>query len=134
MRKYRTWHEILMERLAADKERAIGYLDVALEEYQEDGDTPFFLSGVENVIEAQGGIEDLAKQIGIEPNVISEVLMSEESPRVDTFNQILRGLGCRLSIQPLKDMDSSADKDYSVVPRGSADPHLEVTTESGDLR
>ena len=35
MREYRTWEEILMERFTSDWEEAIGYLDVALEEYQE---------------------------------------------------------------------------------------------------
>ena len=40
MRKLRTFHEFLMEELA-NREHAIGYLDVALEEYQEDGDTSF---------------------------------------------------------------------------------------------
>ena len=134
MKEYRTWQEILLERLAADKKRAIGYLDVALEEYQEDGDTPFFLLGLENVIEAQGGITGLAKQTGIEPEVLSEMLSSEKAPRLDTLNTILQGLGCRLSIQPLKDTNSSADKNYSVAPRESADPHLEATTERGDLR
>lgn len=123
-----------MERLAADKKRAIGYLDVALEEYQEDGDTPFFLLGLQNVIEARGGVSEVAKKIGIAPQVLSDVLSSEKAPRLDTLNTILRGLGCRLSIQPLKDTDSTADKDYSVAPRESADPHLEATTESGDLR
>ncbi len=134
MREYRTWEEILMERFTSDWEEAIGYLDVALEEYQEDGDTPFFLLGLENVIEAQGGITGLAKQTGIEPEVLSEMLSSEKAPRLDTLNTILQGLGCRLSIQPLKDTNSSADKNYSVAPRESADPHLETTTERGDLR
>ena len=55
MRKLRTLQEFLRERLA-DKEKAIGYLDVSLEEYQIDGDTPFFLKGLRNVIEAQGGV------------------------------------------------------------------------------
>ena len=55
MRKLQTLHEFLMEGLA-DRCEAIGYLDVALEEYQEDGDTPFFLKGIRNVVEAQGGI------------------------------------------------------------------------------
>ena len=134
MREYRTWEEILMERFTSDWEEAIGYLDVALEEYQEDGDTPFFLLGLENVIEAHGGITGLAKQTGIEPEVLSEMLSSEKAPRLDTLNTILQGLGCRLSIQPLKDTNSSADKNYSVAPRESADPHLEATTERGDLR
>ena len=128
MKEYRTWQEILLERLAADKKRAIGYLDVALEEYQEDGDTPFFLLGLQNVIESQGGVSEVAKKINIAPQCLSDVLSSEEAPRLDTLNAILRGLGCRLSIQPLKNADSSADNDYSVAPRESTDPRLEATT------
>ena len=133
MREYRTWEEILMERFTSDWEEAIGYLDVALEEYQEDGDTPFFLLGLQNVIEARGGGSEGAQKIGIAPQVLSDVLSSEKAPRLDTLNTILRGLGCRLSIQLLKDADSSADKDYSVAPRENADPHLEVTTGSSNL-
>ena len=123
-----------MERLAADKERAIGYLDVALEEYQEDGDTPFFLLGLQNVIEARGGVSEVAKKIGIAPQVLSDLLSSEKTPRLDTLNTILQALGCRLAIQPLKDADSSADKNYSVAPTESSDPHLEAPAESSDFR
>ncbi|RKU06375.1 transcriptional regulator [Candidatus Poribacteria bacterium] len=134
MREYRTWEEILMERFTSDWEEAIGYLDVALEEYQEDGDTPFFLLGLQNVIESRGGVSEVAKKIGIAPQVLSAVLSSEEAPRLDTLNTILQALGCRLSIQPLNDAGFTADKNYSVAPKENADPHLEVTTESSDLR
>lgn len=133
MTEYQTWHEYLIQRLAADCEKRVSYLDVALEEYQEDGDTPFFLMGLQNVIESQGGVSEVAKKIGIAPQALSDVLSSEEAPCLDTLNTILQGLGCRLSIQPLKDADSNADKDYSVAPRENADPHLEVTTESSNL-
>ena len=44
-----------MERLS-DPEDVIGYLEVSLEEYLDDGDKAFFLKGIKNVIEAQGGI------------------------------------------------------------------------------
>ena len=137
MREYRTWEEILMERFTSDWEEAIGYLDVALEEYQEDGDTPFFLLGLQNVIEARGGVSEVAKKIGIAPQVLSDVLSSEKAPRLDTLNTILQELGCRLSIQPLKDATSRlhhADEDYPVTPRENADPHLEATVENNDLR
>ncbi len=134
MKKLRTLHEFLMERFAADMEEAISYLDVALEEYQEDGDTLFFLLGLEHVIEAQGGVSEVAKKIGIAPQVLSDVLSSEEAPRLDTLNTILRGLECRLSIQPLKDASSSVGKDYSVAPTESTDPNLEISTESSDVR
>ena len=133
MTEYQTWHEYLIQRLAADCEKRVSYLDVALEEYQEDDDTPFFLMGLQNVIESQGGVSEVAKKIDIAPQVLSALLSSEEAPRLDMLSTILQGLGCRLSIQPLKDADSSADKDYSVAPRENADPHLEVTTGSGNL-
>ena len=105
---------------------------MALEEYQEDGDTLFFLSGVENVIQAQGGIEDLAKRVGIDPQILLEMLASKESPRLDMFNKILRGLGCQLSIEPLENVDHTDD---AVIPLPiNENPTLERTTESGELR
>ena len=128
MRAYRTWEEILMERFTSDWEEAIGYLDVALEEYQEDGDTPFFLLGLQNVVEAQGGVSEVAKKIGIAPQCLSDVLSSEKAPRLDTLMTILQALGCRLSIEPLKDTNASADKVDSVTPTESTEPRLEVAT------
>lgn len=136
MRKYRTWHEILMERFAADWAEAIGYLDVALEEYQDDGDTPFFLLGLQHVIEARGGIAAVAKQAGIEAQCLSDMLASDAAPRLDVLSKILRSLGCRLSIEPLKDASSQLDGgavDYPAASREIADPNLEVAAERADL-
>ncbi|MDE0010567.1 MAG: transcriptional regulator [Candidatus Poribacteria bacterium] len=109
MRKYRTWEEILMERFTSDWKEAIGYLDVALEEYQEDGDTPFFLMGLQNVVEAQGGVSAVAKKIGVVPQVLSDMLSSEKPPRIDLLSAVLTALGCRLSIQPLKPIEPNAE-------------------------
>ncbi len=102
MRKFRKWHDYLIERLGADKDEAIGYLDVALEEYQQDGDTPFFLNGIRNVIEAHGGITELAKRTHMSPDAIQKILSSDKAPHVDTLGTILNALGCRLSVVPLK--------------------------------
>ena len=102
MRKFRKWHDYLIERLAANKEEAIGYLDVALEEYQEDGDTSFFLKGVRNVVEAQGGVSELAKKTKMSPDALQKILSSDKVPHVDTFGTILNALGCRLSVVPLE--------------------------------
>ena len=105
MRKYRTWHQILMEDLA-DSAEAIGYLDVSLEEYQIDGDTSFFLRGLRNVVEAQGGVAEVAKRTGMDPETLSKILSSEETLHLDTFATILKALGCRLSIEPLVEGDT----------------------------
>ena len=109
MRKFRKWHDYLIERLAADKEEAIGYLDVALEEYQEDGDTPFFWQGVKNVVEAQGGVSELAKRTHMSPDALEKVLSSEKAPHIDTLGTILNALGCRLSIVPLETANSCSE-------------------------
>ena len=109
MRKLRTFHEFLMEELA-NREHAIGYLDVALEEYQEDGDTSFFLKGIRNVVEAQGGIPEIAKRTHMSPDALQKILSSDKAPHIDTLGTILNALGCRLSIEPLE-----AKKPYSEV-------------------
>ena len=133
MTEYQTWHEYLIQRLAADREKMVSYLDVALEEYQEDGDTPFFLLGLQNVIEARGGVSEVAKKIGIAPQVLSDVLSSEEAPRVDTLHTILQGLGCRLSIEPLKTTEPKAElaaAETSIVPSEVSSLNPEVSTEN----
>ncbi len=109
MRKLQTLHEFLMEELA-NREHAIGYLEVALEEYQEDGDTAFFLKGIRNVVEAQGGISELAKRTHMSPDALQKILSSDKAPHIDTLGTILNALGCRLSIQSLE-----AKKPYSEV-------------------
>ena len=108
MTKMGNWHEYLMERLA-DTEKARSYLDVALEEYQTDGDLLLFLVGLRNVVEAQGGVPTLAKRMGIAPEELSDTLSDEAAPRLDTFIGILTALGYRLSIASLAQVGSSVE-------------------------
>ena len=100
MEKYTTWHEFLIEKLTC-REEALGYLKVSLEEYLIDGDTPFFLKGVRNVVEAQGGILKVAKQAGISPDALSKFLFSEEPLHLGTLSTVLKAFGWQLSIEPL---------------------------------
>ena len=98
-----------MEDLA-DPAEAISYLDVSLEEYQMAGDIPFFLKGIRNVVEAQGGVAAIAKRAAMSPETLSKILSSEKVPYLDTFATILNALECRLSIEPLKyDEDATSD-------------------------
>ena len=107
MEKLRTWHEFLIEELA-DREEAIGYLQVSLEEYLIDGDIPFFLKGIQNVIEAQGGIAEVAKQAGIAPKTLSEFLSNGDTLHLGTLSTILKVFGWQLSIEPLSaEIDNS---------------------------
>ena len=108
MEKLTTWHEFLIEKLA-DREKAISYLQVSLEEYLVDGDTPFFLKGIRNVVEAQGGTSKIAKQAGITPKALSEFLSSEDTLQLGTLNTILKALGWQLSIEPLNTPSDSSE-------------------------
>ena len=64
MTELRTWHEILIADLAANRAEAIDYFDLSLQEYQLDGDTSFFLKGIRNIIEALGGVTEIANWAG----------------------------------------------------------------------
>ena len=121
MREYPKWRNFLLGQLAR-REAAIDYLHITLEEYQVDGNTSFFLKEIQTVIEAQGGIEMVAKQTAMSPETLSKILSSEEAPHFDTFVVILKALGCRLSIEPLNDKEAIPDIE------------LAINTESPQLR
>ena len=125
MEKLRTWHEFLIEKLA-DREKAISYLQVSLEEYLIDGDTPFFLKGIRNVVEAQGGISEVAKQAGITPEDLSKFLFSEdEDPlQLGTLSIVLKALRWRLSIELLPVEDHSSD--FANAELKASDKTLEI--------
>ena len=92
MERFRTWHEILMERLS-DPEDVIGYLEVSLEEYLDDGDKAFFLKGIKNVIEAQGGILSVSKQASIDPRFLSEAVNNGSMPPFHILSSIFTSFG-----------------------------------------
>ncbi len=60
-RRFRKFEDDLRERLA-DPDYARIFLDVALEEYEEDADTEAFLLALRDVAEARGGLTKLAEQ------------------------------------------------------------------------
>ena len=59
MRKMRKYRDYLIEELS-DPEEAIAHLQIALEEYQKDGDSFVFLMALQSVVEAQGKRSELA--------------------------------------------------------------------------
>ena len=110
MRKYRKWRDILIERLAADREEAIGFLQAVMEDYQVFRNSAAVVSAVQAVVESQGGVEEVAKRTAMAPETLSKILSSEKAPHLDTLAAVLKALGCRLAIVPLKtDAHATAD-------------------------
>ena len=62
MRQMRKYRDYLIGRLA-DREEAIVYLEVSIEEYQKDRDTVAFLIALQSIAEAQAENNELTSQV-----------------------------------------------------------------------
>ena len=93
-----SYHSRLIESLS-DKDEAIAYLKVALEEYEEDHDAEVFMIALRNVAEAYGGIGKLSEKTKLNREHLYRILSKRGNPRLITLDAVLRGLGFRLSIE-----------------------------------
>ena len=133
MRKYRKWREIVIEQLAANWDEALDYIQFAMEEYQVDGDTEVFLLALYTFVESQGGVAEVTKRTGMDPETLSKILSSEETLHLDTFATILKALGCRLSIEPLKAETCGVEYsgvDTPVAPIEGTKPEMVLSTDN----
>ena len=92
MREMGNWREYQIRRLANDRETAIDYLQLTLEEYLADGDLTFFLKEFRVFIASQGGVSELSERTGIDTETLLNMLSNEEAPRLDTFQTLLNAL------------------------------------------
>jgi probable addiction module antidote protein len=97
----RKFREVLIEDLE-DLQEAQAYLEVALEEYEQDRDLEAFLMALRHVADAQGGIGKLAERTKLNREHLYRALSGKGNPRLETLDAILHGLGFRLTIQPLE--------------------------------
>ncbi len=133
MRKYRKWRDILIEQLAVDPTAAIGFLQAVMEDYQVFGNSAAVVSAVQVVVEAQGGVAEVAKRTSMDPQTLTKVLSSEDAPRVDTLRTILTAFGCRLSIEPLEDEEprvAHAGIETSAASIARTKPDTVLTTDN----
>lgn len=82
-----------------DPEEAYGYLQVAMEEYQEDNDVEALFIALRNIAAAQGGMTELAHKTHLNRQNLYNILSKKGNPRLDTFGLIIKGLGFKLSIE-----------------------------------
>ena len=102
MGDYRSFDDLLKERLRQDPEEAQAYIEVALEEYEEDRDSATLLRALRIVAEVQGSIPALARKVGMSKQALYKVFSETGNPRLDTIWAILHGLGYRLVLMPIE--------------------------------
>ena len=108
MRKKSTWRKYLTERLTTNREETIHFLDAVIEEFQIYKNYTTLHSAIEVVVDAQGGITELAKRTHMSPDALQKILSSDKAPHLDTLGTILKALGCRLSIEPIASENSGS--------------------------
>lgn len=100
-RKFQDYH---LETLK-DKEAARVYLEVALEEFEADGDLHMFYQAIKDVAQAQGGMTQLAKKTNLNRQHLYKITSGTRSPRLDTISHLVHGLGFQFALKPISGED-----------------------------
>ena len=98
-RKYRTLDEVELEYFRKHPKEIKGYLVVALEEYQKDGDEKAFLSALSLAARVRGGFSKLSQATGLNRENLYRALSKRSDPRLSTIMQVLGTLGFSLTIR-----------------------------------
>lgn len=91
-------------RALRDPAEAAAYLDAALEE----GDRAVFLVAIRNVINALGGMTQIARDTGLNRENLYRVLSEKGNPELASLEKLLKSLGLRLSVEVDQDMNHAA--------------------------
>lgn len=97
-RKYRTYDDAMIEHYKKHPEELKGYVTVALEEYQKDGDEKAFLSALSLATQVKGGFGKLSKTTGLSRANLYRALSLKGDPRLSTLMQVMGTLGMTLKV------------------------------------
>lgn len=81
-----------------NKKAALAHLQLALEEYQQDGDREAFMLSLRHVAMAQGGIAHLAHETHLNRESLYRLLSGKGNPTIETLTSILRVFGMRIKL------------------------------------
>ena len=82
-----------------DTESAMYYLEAALADYKEDGNTESLWMALRDVVEAQGGIRKFAQRTKVNPQHLNDILDAKQKPHLDNLQSILSGLGFQIRLE-----------------------------------
>ena len=97
--KFQKWDEFMQDKLAKSPEEIMLYLDVSLEEYEQDGDIDALLLAIKHVAEVKGGVSELAKKTNLSRQNLYKIFAHKVNPRFDNIVKILNALGYRFAIK-----------------------------------
>jgi len=81
--------ESLMKKLRNNPQRCADYLN----DVKEDGDEKAFWLAIKIIIDAHGGMTEIAKRANLNRPSMYKALSGEGSPRIDTIDKIMNSIG-----------------------------------------
>ena len=93
-----SYEEWIVNSLKKKKE-AVVYLQTALDDYQNDGNTEALLLALRYLAMAQGGVAELAKKTNLSRETLYRTLSKQGNPKLQTLGRLLSGLGFRLVVK-----------------------------------
>ena len=95
---YRDHEEAFIESLRKDPQFGAEYLNAVLE----DGDQEELMLALRRVAQAFGGVPQIAKQTHLHVKTLYRTLSQKGNPELKSLTSILKAIGMRITVQPLK--------------------------------
>ena len=93
----RNHDEAVIEIFCNDPDFATEYLKVAFEEMDEDGGEVAFLMALRHIVEARGGMTQLAEKTGLSRESLYRSLSPKGNPTLRTMKQVIHATGLKFS-------------------------------------
>ena len=99
-RTFRKWNDI-MEKNFQKEGYAELYLEIALEDFEKDGDSTALMLAIKRIADSKGGVKLLAEKTNLNKQNLYKIFNNKTTPRFDTMSKILKALGYSFSIKIL---------------------------------
>lgn len=90
--------DVLIKYFSKNNNELKEYLEIALKEFQKDGNEKAFLSALSLAAKVKGGFSKLAKETGLNRESLYKALSEHRDPRFSTVMHVLSSLGYSMKI------------------------------------
>ena len=89
MNRSKSHDDSVIGMIRNDPELAVEYLRIAFEELDEDGGQASFLTALRHVVEARGGMAEIAEKAGLSRESLYRALSPKGNPTLRTMRQVV---------------------------------------------
>lgn len=93
MNRSKSHDDSVIGMIRNDPEFAVEYLRIAFEELDEDGGQASFLTALRHVVEARGGMAEIAEKAGLSRESLYRALSPKGNPTLRTMRQVVHATG-----------------------------------------